>query len=228
MIHVCEALSRDPQNQRISYSKSFFQIYARYNTTPSHRIAVCYWWNWGSVFVCPACRSSDSFVPPRPPPPPGHCFSAFRRLNWPMPKSFEKLRFWVRRDELKMIEVLLYNVRKIIERLSLLLLRLKMNIDLYETRSFCVRENWRKAVTESRVFRHKGEALRRLCTHCDRANSRGSQFLGHGTPRWNKGAANGPTAPLSLSINNDLRSPPFIVHPRVKHSPFSSARQMPI
>lgn len=54
-----------------------FQIYARHNTcaTPSHRIAVCYWRNWGSVFVRPACRSNDSFVSPSPlPPPGGHCF----------------------------------------------------------------------------------------------------------------------------------------------------------
>lgn len=69
-----------------------FQIYARHNTTPSHRIAVCYWRNWGSVFVCPACRSNDSFVSPFPG---GHLlFRPFHDLisRW----QRVLLRFWAR------------------------------------------------------------------------------------------------------------------------------------
>lgn len=69
-------LSLSPKTNE-SRIQNRFQIYARHNTcaTPSHRIAVCYWRNWGSVFVRPACRSNDSFVSPSPlPPPGGHCF----------------------------------------------------------------------------------------------------------------------------------------------------------
>lgn len=50
-------LSLSPKTNE-SRIQNRFQIYARHNTcaTPSHRIAVCYWRNWGSV-----CSPSLSF-----------------------------------------------------------------------------------------------------------------------------------------------------------------------
>lgn len=72
------------------------------------------------------------------------------------------------------------------------------------------------------LFRTKAKPLDG-CTHRNRANSttlfaRAAQFLGHGTLWWNKGAANGPTAPLFVVRRRHL--PPFIVATR-QTFPFS-------
>ena len=68
------------------------------------------------------------------------------------------------------------------------------------------------------LFRTKAKPLDG-CTHRNRANSttlfaRAAQFLGHGTLWWNKGAANGPTAPLFVvrPVNNDPAPPPTAIH----------------
>lgn len=100
------------------------------------------------------------------------------------------------------------------------------------------RENWRKVHSHkaSRNPSIPGTKAKPLdgCTHRNRANStllaRAAQFLGHGTLWRNKGPANGPTAPLSLSGPSTMTQRATIHHsslPRVKHSRFL-ARQIPI
>lgn len=88
------------------------------------------------------------------------------------------------------------------------------------------RENWRKVHSHkaSRNPSIPGTKAKPLddCTHRNRANSRllarAAQFLGHGTLWWNKGPANGPTAPLSLSGPSTMTqratglTPPSTIH----------------